>query len=250
MHYVPSRPKNSNNVEDVEISTRGATKNKGESDGSPGTDSFTFNNVKQGKLACNGDDYVSPKEYIQARDKASTVGVVNDIVLPRSSTELSGDTSRTPPVANGNFTKFDKEEGELSPNVYFDEADLAAYGDHNRSNAKAKHNMEIDADADDEDNKNVLKGSDDLSGSESTDDECSREDHEDRDHDNLDGKAKSKGEAEGIEDANFIGADGTYSDHIWLSAKLLAKHVASPLHDGGKKDCNVFYGNESFYALF
>ncbi|GJR11745.1 paired amphipathic helix protein Sin3-like protein 2 isoform X1 [Tanacetum coccineum] len=238
--------------------------------------------IKQGKPACNGDDNVLPKRVDSSkvimvnggalpkedgsrvekdvkntgiRDKAPAVGVVNDNVLPRSITELSGrdatprprnvhddgheaksniddvpssqqgDTSRTPPVANGNFAKFEKEEGELSPNVYFDEADLAAYGDHNGSNAKAKHSMEIDADADDEDSKNVLEGGDDVSG-------------------------KSEGEAEGIEDANFISADGTYSDHILLSAKPLAKRVASPLHDGGKKDCNVFYGNESFYALF
>ncbi|GJW22465.1 paired amphipathic helix protein Sin3-like protein 2 isoform X3 [Tanacetum coccineum] len=264
MLYVPSGPENYDNVKDVEISTRGATRNEGESDGSPGSDSVTFNNVKQGKLACNGDDNVSPKRVDSSkvimvnggtlpkedgsrvekdvkntgiRDKASAVGVVNDNVLPRSSMELSGhdatprprnvhddgheaksniddvpssqqgDTSRTPPVANGNFSKFEKEKGELSPNVYFDEADLAAYGDHNRSNAKAKHSMEIDADADDEDNKNVLE--------------------------------ESEGEDEGIEDANFISVDGTYSDHILLSAKPLAKHVASPLHDGGKKDCNV-----------
>ncbi|GJZ75345.1 paired amphipathic helix protein Sin3-like protein 2 isoform X1 [Tanacetum coccineum] len=32
--------------------------------------------------------------------------------------------------------------------------------------------------------------------------------------------------------------------------KTTGKSVASPLHDGGKKDCNIFYGNESFYALF
>ncbi|GJW09052.1 paired amphipathic helix protein Sin3-like protein 2 isoform X3 [Tanacetum coccineum] len=238
MLYVPSRPENFDNVEDVEISTRGATTNEGESDGSPGVDSVTFNNVKQGKPACNGDDNVSPKRVDSSkvimvnggtlpkedgsrvekdvkntgiRDKAPAVGVVNDNVLPRSSTELSGrdatprprDTSRTSPVANGNFAKFKKEEGELSPNVYFDKADLAAYGDHNGSNAKAKHNMEIDADADDEDNKDVLEGGDDVSG-----------------------------------------------NHILLSAKPLAKRVASPFHDGGKKDCNVFYGNESFYTLF
>ncbi|GKC59634.1 hypothetical protein Tco_1087232 [Tanacetum coccineum] len=46
MLYVPSRPENSDNVEDVEISTRGATRNEGESDGSLGADSVTFNNVK------------------------------------------------------------------------------------------------------------------------------------------------------------------------------------------------------------
>nr|GEV37041.1 paired amphipathic helix protein Sin3-like 2 isoform X3 [Tanacetum cinerariifolium] len=307
MLYVPSRAENSDNVKDVEISTRGVTRNKGKSDGSPGADSVTFDNVKQGKPACNGDDNVSPKRVDSSkvimvnggtlpkedgsrvekdvkntsiRDKAPAVGVVNDNVLPISSTELSGrdatprprnvhddgheaklniddvpssqqgDTSRTPPVANGNFAKFKKEEGELSPNVYFDEADLAAYGDHNGLNAKAKHSMEIDADVDDEDSKNVSEGGDDVSGSKSTTDGCSREDHEDGDRDDLEGKTESEGEVEGIEDADFISADGTYSDHILLSAKPLEKRVASPLHDGGKKDCNVFYGNESFYALF
>ncbi|GJX36684.1 paired amphipathic helix protein Sin3-like protein 2 isoform X3 [Tanacetum coccineum] len=254
MLYVPSGPKNYDNLKDVEISTRGATRNEGESDGRPGADSVTFNNVKQGKLACNGDDNVSlkrvdsskvimvnggtlPKEdgsrvekdvkNTGIRNKAPAVGVVNDKNgPPRSSMELSGhdatprphnvhddgheaksniddvpssqqgDTSRTPPVANGNFAKFEKEEGDLSPNVYFDEADLAVYVSQ-------------------------------------------REDHEDGDRDDLDGKAESEGEDEGIEDANFISVDGTYSDHILLSAKPLAKHVAFPLHDGGKKDCNV-----------
>ncbi|GKA02070.1 paired amphipathic helix protein Sin3-like protein 2 isoform X1, partial [Tanacetum coccineum] len=112
------------------------------------------------------------------RDKAPAVGVVNDNVLPRSSTELSGRdaTLRQCNVhddgheAKSNIDDVPSSQtaGELSPNVYFDEADLAAYGDHNRSNTKAKHSMEIDADADDEDSKNVLEGGDDVSGSEST----------------------------------------------------------------------------------
>ncbi|GJS17816.1 hypothetical protein Tco_0412288 [Tanacetum coccineum] len=79
-------------------------------------------------------------------------------------------TSRTPPVANRNFAKFKKEEGELSPSVYFDEAYFAAYGDHNG---------------------------------------VQREDHEDGDRDDLDVKAEIEGEAEGIEDENFISIDGT-----------------------------------------
>nr|GEV21913.1 paired amphipathic helix protein Sin3-like 2 [Tanacetum cinerariifolium] len=258
----------------VEISTRGATRNEGESDGSPGADSFTFNNVKQGKPACNGDDNVSPKRVDSCkvimvnggslpkedgsrvekdvkntciRDKASAVGVVNDNVLPRSSTQLSGHDATHRPR---NVHDDGHEAKSNIDDVPSSQADLAAYGDHNGSNAKAKHSIEIDADADNEDSKNVPEGGDDVSGSESTDDECSREDHEDGDRDDLDGKVESKGEAEGIEDANFIGADGTYSDHILLSAKPLAKLVASLLHDGGKKDCNLFYGNESFYALF
>ncbi|GKA22864.1 paired amphipathic helix protein Sin3-like protein 2 isoform X1, partial [Tanacetum coccineum] len=183
MLYVPSRPENSDNVEDVEISTCGATTNEGDSDGSLGANSVTFNNVKQGKPACNGDDNVSPKRVDSS--KRAIVGVVNDNVLldtriifacptlrPRNvhddgheaksniddvPSSQQGDTSRTPPVANTNFAKFEKEEGELSPNVYFDEAYFAAYGDHNGSNAKEKHSMEIDADADEEDSKNVLE---------------------------------------------------------------------------------------------
>ncbi|GJX85031.1 paired amphipathic helix protein Sin3-like protein 2 isoform X1 [Tanacetum coccineum] len=246
MLYVPSRPENSDNVKDVAISTRGATRNEGESNRSPGADSVTFNNVKQGKPACNGDDNVSPKRVYSSkvimvnggtlpkedgsrvekdvkntsiRDKALAVGVVNDNVLPRSSTELSG-RDATPRPCNVHNDGYEaksniddvpssqKEEGELSPNVYFNKADLAAYGDHNGSNAKSKHSMEIDANADDEDSKNVLEGGDDVSG------------------------------------------NGTYLDHILQSAKPLAKHVPSPLHDGGEKDCNIFYGNESFYVLF
>ncbi|GJX16596.1 hypothetical protein Tco_0217428 [Tanacetum coccineum] len=105
---------------------------------------------------------------------------------------------------------------------------MVAYGDHNGSNAKAKRSMEIDADAVDEENENAL------------------EDHEDGDMMIL---MVKKEEAEGIMDANFVGADDTYSDCIFLSAKPLAKCVDFPLHDGGKKECNFFYGNESFYTL-
>nr|GFA47151.1 paired amphipathic helix protein Sin3-like 2 isoform X1 [Tanacetum cinerariifolium] len=80
-----------------------------ECDGSTGADSVTFNNAKQGKPACNGDDNVSPKRVDSSkvimvnggslpkedgsrvekdvkntgiRDKASAVGVVNDNVFP------------------------------------------------------------------------------------------------------------------------------------------------------------------------
>nr|GFB32729.1 paired amphipathic helix protein Sin3-like 2 isoform X2 [Tanacetum cinerariifolium] len=156
------------------------------------------------------------------RDKAPAVGVVNDNVLPISSTELFGRDAT--PRSRNVYDDGHKAKSNID-DVPSSQADLAAYGDHNGSNAKAKHSMEIDADTDDEDSKNVSEGGDDVSGSESTADECSREDHEDGDRDDLDGKAESEGEAEGIEDVNFIGADGTYSDHILLSAKLLAKRV-------------------------
>ena len=75
---VPSRPENPDNVEDVETSTRGATRNEGESDGRPGADSVTFNNVKQGKPACNGDVNVSSK-----RVDSSKVIMVNAVLYPK-----------------------------------------------------------------------------------------------------------------------------------------------------------------------
>ncbi|XP_024973666.1 paired amphipathic helix protein Sin3-like 2 isoform X2 [Cynara cardunculus var. scolymus] len=188
------------------------------------------------------------------------------------------DLPRSLPVANGDFaevakvkrhtedsaepSKIEKEEGELSPNGDFDEVNFGAYGD-NGSRANTKHSVDpthyragvgrIDADADDEDSVNVSEGMD-VSGSESAADECSREDHEeDGDRDDLDGKAESEGEAEGIEDANFVGENGTSlppSEHFLLTAKPLAKRVASPLCDGERKDSHVFYGNDSFYVLF
>ncbi|GJY54291.1 paired amphipathic helix protein Sin3-like protein 2 isoform X3 [Tanacetum coccineum] len=172
MLYVPSRPENFDNVEDVEISTRGATRNE--------VDSSKVIMVNGGTLPKeDGSRVEKDVKNTCIRDKAPAVGVVNDNVLPRSSTELSGRDATPRPrnvhdddhEAKSNIDEVpssQKEEGELSPNVYFDEADLAAYCDHNGSNAKAKHSMEIDADADDEDSKNVLEGGDDVSGSEST----------------------------------------------------------------------------------
>ncbi|GKA35658.1 zinc finger, CCHC-type, retrotransposon gag domain protein [Tanacetum coccineum] len=159
---------------------------------------------------CYGDDMFHKKSRLKKvfGNLRACVGVVYENVF-QIVHRVFGDSHELHPWKNRkNFAKFKKEEGELSPNVYFDEADLAAYGDHNGSNAKVKHSMD-------------------------------NEDHEDGDRDDLDGKAESKGEAERIKDVNFISADGTYSDHILLSAKPLAKRVASPLHDGGKKDCNV-----------
>ncbi|GKB63253.1 paired amphipathic helix protein Sin3-like protein 2 isoform X1 [Tanacetum coccineum] len=146
MLYVPSRPENSDNVEDVEISTRGATRNEGESDGSPGVDSVTFNNVKQGKPACNGDDNVSPKRVDSS--KRQLLLFVNDNVLPRSSTELSGRDATPRPR-----------------NVHDDGHEAKSNIDDVPSSQKrrGKISMEDCADADDEDSKNVLEGGDDVS---------------------------------------------------------------------------------------
>ncbi|KAI3704766.1 hypothetical protein L1987_74995 [Smallanthus sonchifolius] len=247
-------PDYDDNVEDVETPTHGAARNEVDSDGSPRGDSGTLN-IKQGKPSCNGDN-ISPKRVDSSkdilvnggtlpkdgskntyvRDKAPIAGLVNDNILSKPNnvrvdgnevksnidevpSSQHGDISRPSTVANGSFAKFEKEEGELSPNGDFNELGFAAWF------------------ADDEDSENILEGGDDVSGSESAAADVSREEHEeeDGDHDYIDGKAESEGEVEGTEED---------------TAKPLAKHVASPLHEDGKKDCSVFYGNESFYALF
>ncbi|XP_021999278.1 paired amphipathic helix protein Sin3-like 2 isoform X1 [Helianthus annuus] len=187
---VPSRPDNSDNLEDGETPTP----------------------------SCNGDDKgILVNGGTLSKEDGSKTTCVGD-------KEQHGVMLRPPTVANGSFAKFEKEEGELSPNGDFDEVDFAAYGDNNNNGSHA----------DDRDSENVPDGGDDASGSESAAADVSREElEEDGEHDYIDRKAESEGQAEGIEDA-----------------KPLAKHVASPLHDAGNKDCNIFYGNESFYVLF
>ncbi|XP_076914663.1 paired amphipathic helix protein Sin3-like 2 isoform X1 [Bidens hawaiensis] len=215
---VPSRLHNSPNVE---------AKNEGDVDGSPCGDSDTVNS-KQGKPSCNGDGNNIPKRVCSSKGilvnggTLSKEGGSNEVHSPQH-----GGISRSLTVANGNYAKFEKEEGELSP-TDFNEVVFASYGDNNGSHAKAKHSMEIDLDADDGDSENVPDGGDEVSGSESAAADVSREEQEE------DGEeTETDGEIEGIE-----------------GAKPLAKYVVSSLHNGVKKNCNVFYGNESFYVLF
>ncbi|GMI67047.1 SIN3-like 2 [Hibiscus trionum] len=167
-------------------------------------------------------------------------------------------------------SKVEKEEGELSPNGDFEDY-FAAYGDASlKAVPKAKHGIENrqywsgngkelhpedaggenDADADDEDSENALEAGDAASGSESASDECSREDQE-VDHDDVDGKAESEGEAEGAPDS-LVGADGmslSFSERFLFTVKPLAKHVpaVSPEEDGNSW---AFYANDDFYVLF
>ncbi|XP_024977517.1 paired amphipathic helix protein Sin3-like 2 isoform X2 [Cynara cardunculus var. scolymus] len=177
-----------------------------------------------------------------------------------------GDIKRSVTVANGTFaevgkvkrynensaepSKAEKEEGELSPNVDFDEVNNPHYR-FGGQEVRPDVGGEIEADADDEDSENVSEAGDEASGSESAADECSREE---RDEDgDRDDRAESEGEAEGIEDANFVSGDGMYlppSEHFLRTAKPLAKCVASSSSAGGKRDYRVFYGNDAFYTLF
>lgn len=177
--------------------------------------------------------------------------------------------ARSPvPVANGMFVenskvksyeessvpcKTEKEEGELSPNADSEEDNFVAYDSNLQSIAKA--GGDNDADADDEDSENVSEAGEDVSGSESPGDECFRGDHEeeeDMEHDDVDGKAESEGEAEGMCDAQN-GGDGSslpLSERFLSTVKPLTKHVSAVSFVEDVKDSRVFYGNDDFFALF
>lgn len=171
--------------------------------------------------------------------------------------------------------KIEKEEGELSPNGDSEEDNFVGYGDSNvQSMAKSKHSIQgrkhqsrngedaccpeaggdNDADADDEDSENVSEAGEDVSGSESAGDECFREDHEeeeDIEHDDVDGKAESEGEAEGMCDAQVgDGSSLPFSERFLSSVKPLTKHVSAVSFVEEMNNSRVFYGNDDFYVLF
>ncbi|KAL8229153.1 hypothetical protein R6Q57_014053 [Mikania cordata] len=269
---VSCRPHLSDGVEDAEISMR-----RPEVNGIPGA----ADSVKQSKqVTCNGDQTDLPdqdasknglvygdamtKEDGSRAERGSSPAIdvsgreaslsrpiiVNEDVhevkskIYKVSSSQHQVLQRSVAAANGGSTepsKTEKEEGELSPNDDLDEVNFTT----------TKHS----GDADDDDSVNVSEGAD-VSGSESAADEFSRDDHEeDGDRDDIDGKAESEGEAEGVDDVNFIGGDVTSlppAEQFLLSARPLAKHVIedSPLPDAESKDSHVFYGNDSFYILF
>lgn len=195
-----------------------------------------------------------------------------------------GDIAKPAPLTNGVFregtkqsssheesaeaSKVEKEEGELSPTRDFEEDSFVVSGDAElQGMVKEKHDaesrqyqsgsgeglcgqqagVENDADADDENSENVSEAGEDVSGSESAGDECSREGHgeEDVDHDEVDGKAESEGEAEGTSDTHLV----PLSERFLSSVKPLAKHVPATLVEQSKGS-RVFYGNDDFYVLF
>ncbi|KAM7506675.1 hypothetical protein LguiA_017128 [Lonicera macranthoides] len=185
------------------------------------------------------------------------------------------DASRSVPSANGasvEGSKIEKEEGELSPNGDFEEDNFVGYGGgsvsqpiipntkHENVHYQGGGNGEVmcsqDADADDEDSENASEAAEDVSGSESAADECDHEEEDGEGDEEVDGKAdESEGEAEGgMDDGHFVGGDGGVSlppaERFLVTAKPLAKHVASPLRDNVNKGSRVFYGNDAFYVLF
>lgn len=163
---------------------------------------------------------------------------------------------------SGGPSKIEKEEGELSP-IGDSEDNFVVFEDRGlNSTAKPEHSAEAegenDDDADDEDGDEASEAGEDASGTESIGDECSQDDNgveEEGEHDEIDAKAESEGEAEadGME-SHLIEEDNGLlpsSERVLLSVKPLSKHVAAAAFlDERKKDSRVFYGNDDFYVLF
>lgn len=201
----------------------------------------------------------------QGCDITAPVPVANGVLVETSKVK-SHEESSVP-------CKIEKEEGELSPTADSEEDNFVAYGD---SNAQSKNDADRrkyqsrngedecrpeaggdnDADADDEDSENVSEAGEDVSGSESAGDECFRGDHEeeeDIEHDDVDGKAESEGEAEGTLCDAQTGGDGSslpLSERFLSTVKPLTKHVSAVSFVEDVKDSRVFYGNDDFFALF
>ncbi|KAL0709525.1 hypothetical protein Bca4012_016503 [Brassica carinata] len=205
------------------------------------------NNTKPGDAIENTDTI----QHTQVRDVGSRTVVIANGVLPDAS------------KANSNYdepggpSNTEKEEGELSP-IGDSEDNFVVYEDRGlKSTAKPEHSVEAegenDDDADDEDGDDASE----ASGTESIGDECSQDGNgmeEEGEHDEIDGKAESEGEAEGM-DSHLIEEEDNrllpLSERVLLSVKPLSKHVAAAaLLDERQKDSRVFYGNDDFYVLF
>ncbi|CAA0380964.1 unnamed protein product [Arabidopsis thaliana] len=186
--------------------------------------------------------------------------VGNSIVLANGLRSDSSKGTRNSDDPEGP-SRNEKEEGELSPNGDFKD-NFGVYKDHGvKSTSKpensAEAEVEADAevenedDADDVDSENASE----ASGTESGGDVCSQDEdreEENGEHDEIDGKAESEGEAEGMDPHLLEGESELLpqSERVLLSVRPLSKHVAAVLCDERTKDLQVFYGNDDFYVLF
>ncbi|GAB2299874.1 hypothetical protein Dimus_033925 [Dionaea muscipula] len=220
----------------------------------------------------SGPQSTVPRPAHVAKDNRESKSIFDSLRLLED-----GDASQPVSLANESFneaakinrclealimrSKIEKEEGELSPNGNLEVNHSVAYGgrglqDVPRAGDREDVVVENDADADDEDSDNASEAGNEVSGSESAGDECSREEPEEEDdaeRDELDGKAESEGEADGIADMHYNGGDGiqlSSSERYLITVKPLAKYVSSTAQSASSKGSLVFYGNDSFYALF
>ncbi|ESQ41476.1 hypothetical protein EUTSA_v10012461mg [Eutrema salsugineum] len=190
-------------------------------------------------------DKIDPIQRTQGGDIGRTIYIANGGEPDASKANNNYDETGGP-------SKFEKEEGELSP--------IGDSEDNFVASAKPEHSVEAegenDNDADDENGDDASEAGEDASGTESIGDECSQDDNgveEEGEHDEIDGKAESEGEAEGLESHLMEEDNGLLplSERVQSSVKPLSKHVAAvALLDQRKKDSRVFYGNDDFYVLF
>ncbi|KAK4272056.1 hypothetical protein QN277_020656 [Acacia crassicarpa] len=221
-----------------------------------------------------GDDGVAISQggsgpLMEGRDTAPPLPLTNGVLIESKMVKSHEESARP--------YKAEKEEGELSPIADSEEDNFVGYGDSSRQALpKSKHNIERGnyksrngeeeccpdaggdngAYADDEDSDNVSEAGEDASGSESAGDACSREEHEedeDMERDDVEGKAESEGEAEGICDAQSAGGEGSslpLSERFLLSVKPLMKHVSTLSLVEERNNSRLFYGNDDFFVLF
>ncbi|KAF8118052.1 hypothetical protein N665_0006s0053 [Sinapis alba] len=203
----------------------------------------------RGILSKPGDaiDNADTIQHTQVLDTGRTIVIANAVLPDASKANSNYDEPGGP-------SNIEKEEGELSP-IGDSEDNFVVYEDRGlKSTAKPEHSN--DDDADDEDGDDASEGGEDASGTESIGDECSQDGNgmeEEGEHDEIDGKAESEGEAEGM-DSHLIEEDNRLlplSERVLLSVKPLSKHVAgAALLDERQNDSRVFYGNDDFYVLF
>ncbi|XP_023641176.1 paired amphipathic helix protein Sin3-like 1 isoform X2 [Capsella rubella] len=180
--------------------------------------------------------------------------VGNSIVLANGirSDSSKGTANSDEPVGP---CRIEKEEGELSPNGDFED-NFGVYEDLGvKSTSKPENSEEAEVENEDDDSENASEGGEDASGTDSGGDECSHdENREEADgvHDEIDGKAESEGEVEGM-NSHILEGDFELipqSERVILSVRPLTKHVRAVFRDERTKDFRVFYGNDDFYVLF
>ncbi|XP_010550095.1 PREDICTED: paired amphipathic helix protein Sin3-like 2 [Tarenaya hassleriana] len=194
----------------------------------------------------HGVDNTDIVHSTQGGDVGKSIALANSVLPDASLVDRSYDESVDP-------SKAEKEEGELSPIGDFED-NFGVYGDVGVESVPKEQSAEAEGE-NDEDSDNGSEAGEDASGTESDGDECSHDENggeEDGENDEVDGKAESEGEAEGM-DSHLVEGDGgslPLSERVLLSVKPLSKYVATVLLDERKKDSRVFYGNDDIYVLF
>ncbi|KAL8171572.1 hypothetical protein V2J09_023376 [Rumex salicifolius] len=212
--------------------------------------SGTLPSSVQGPTNTSGDINDDPKPIFDVRQPKDVI--ISNTIAARTDIHPEGSEIKQCQEESSGHLKFEKEEGELSPSGDFEEDNSAVCADTVMLAPEEKPStdcqpcqngneeaaiLENDAGAGEEDNENASEACGDASGSESIDDECSREDNEDEDdvdNDDLDDKAESESEV----------------DIHYNKVKPLMKYVSSATEDAGRKDSRIFYGNDDFYVLF